>query len=187
MSRMAVCKLCHCLDYQELFQQEANELCWLSEDISVLYEENRATLEKIKKLNMELEEFLGEDYPDNSYDDPITDNCDETIGMLWREDELTALLWREEELRGLLLQQLQTLSQHVSSHLQHQPPVQHHLWGHLSRRWRPTTSGRQSPPSCRLSPPSPSQAGTQTNKTWRRGRLHRWILKRMPHHFMDLL
>ena len=55
---MAVCVLCSSLDDSELFQEALRELSRITEDVSVLYKENSTKIEKIKKLNEELEEFL---------------------------------------------------------------------------------------------------------------------------------
>ena len=55
---MAVCILCSSLDDSQVFQEEVRELSWITEDISVLYKENSAMIEKIKTLNLGLEEAI---------------------------------------------------------------------------------------------------------------------------------
>ena len=130
------------LDLAEMLQDERRQLSWIIEDMSVLYMENRQILAKIKTLNKELEEF-SDDHQENSDDD-----SQEVIEKI--HDVKTEWLGRENELRGTLACQLSLLYQDLSylHHHQKQPqyhsPDQHHLprhlWGHLTRKWRPPSS-----------------------------------------------
>ena len=192
---MAVCVLCSSLDDSELFQEALRELSWITEDVSVLYKENSTKIEKIKKLNEELEEFLNNQL-ENSYDDSHEDKANFTDAYDVQEDDTTANadeVWRKElnslekdtwfqkevYLREQLMQQLLSLSQDIST-LQHrhlqplhhhmQPHLQRHLWGHQTLQWRPP------------SPASPTTA----RKTRRTERLMRWLRKRMPRNLIDL-
>ena len=192
---MAVCKHCNSLDYTELFWEEAKNLSWLSEDIAVLYKENRSMLEKIKILNTELEELSIEDS-----NEPSEDTIKEDDVFIDDSDEMAMWILREDELRGKLVQQLQHLSQDLSflkkvscqpllhqqlrqhcsqqlrDHCQQQfknpcqdPAVSCQLWGHQTLRWRP---------------PSPSTA--RKGRTRQQRRLMKWIARRMPNHLIDL-
>ena len=168
-----MCFLCSSLDDSQQFQEEVKELSWITEDISVLYKENSAMIEKIRQLNEDLENF---EFEEETFEDV------EATDDLWRE-ELTSPekdIWLQKEgyLRGKLVQQLFTLSQdlftlqpqqhHPPHHLQHHLP--RHLWGHQTFQWRPS-----------------SLASTTTaRKTKQRGRLLRWLVKRMPKNLIDL-
>ena len=175
---MAVCTLCNSLDYSKLFQEETKELSWLTEDISVLYQENRTILHKIKILNSELEEFSGENQI-NFHEDAIEED---NVAAGLEEKNLWRL--REDKLRGQIVQQVQQYVQGLQQlrlqpllhpQLQHQQqfnhcsPVLRHLWGHQSLLWSPT------------SPPYP----TSRRKT-KFVRLRRWLRKRMPVHLITL-
>ena len=105
---MAVCILWSSLDDSQLFQEEVRELLWITEDISELYKENSAMLEKIKKLTLELEEVIS--YEDT--EDELEDNAD-------FPDEKAMWLVKEEMLQTTLAQQLEHLCQDVFT--LHQP------------------------------------------------------------------
>ena len=154
---MAVCVLCSSLDDKQVFQEEMRELSWITEDISVLYKENSGMIEKIKKLNLELEEFIS--YEDTK--DELEDNAD-------FPDVKTMWLVKEEMLRATLVQQFGHLCQDVIT--LHQPghghqdlPVHRQLWGHRTLQWHPPVS----------------------DKTRRPGKLLRWILRRMPNQMIN--
>ena len=49
--------VCGSLDFMESFEKESEQLSWLVEEISVLYEENSSIVQKIMKLNVDLENF----------------------------------------------------------------------------------------------------------------------------------
>jgi len=169
---MSVCKICGSLDFVRIYQEESQQLSWLTADIAVLCEENSNLLQKIKEINEDLENF---DDKSKFYEEPFEDNGSDD--ELWRE-ELTSLerdIWLQKEvyLRKGLMQQLLSLSQDLSSlqpqhhhppHHQPQPHLPRHLWGHQTLQW------------C---PPSPASRFRQS-KTRRQERLRRWIFRRMP-------
>ena len=178
---MTVCQLCHSLDYQELFQDEVRELSWLSEDISVLYLENRNLLKKIQTLNIELENSVKQEefYEDSLEIDTIAANADEVLEHLQQEDSLLQIkqVWlsKEDQLRQSLVQQVLHLSQDLH-HLRLQlHPLPRHLWGHATRLWRSVPPPERSPPPHR---PSPSCRSTGTRET-RKAKLWRWMRKRL--------
>ena len=181
---MAVWSLCDSLDCKKLFQDEVNELSWITEDIAVLYEENSNILKKIKKLNMELENLdeTPNFYEDSKEEDDVGAYAEEVLEVLHQEETISfqkdAWLLREDSLREQLVQQLQTLSQDLSSlQPQHHHPPHHrhphlprHLWGHLTRKWRP-----------------PSSAPTATaRKTKQQKKLLRWLERKLPMDLIDL-
>ena len=93
---MTVCQLCHSLDYRKLFQEEIQELSWLSEDITALYQENSTILDKIRNLNKELEnseqqqEFYDDAFEDHTFENQaIEANVDEVLGLIQQEDCLS--------------------------------------------------------------------------------------------------
>ena len=181
---MAVCSLCDSLDYKKLFQDEVNELSWITEDIAVLYEENSNILEKIKKLNIELENLdeIPKFYEDSEEEDDVEAFAEVVLELLHQEEtssfEKNSWLLREVHLREQLVQQLQTLSQdlsklqpqhhHLPCHRQDRHLSQH-LWGHQSLQWRP---------------PSPALLA-RARKTKQPGKLLRWIKRRMPMNLMN--
>ena len=168
---MAVCQFCNCdsLDLRRRFQEESYELSWLSQDISLLYEENRKVIEKIKSLNTELENFEHTEFKENSVDD--ADTFDES-----EDDEMQVWLAKEDAIRWILSLQVQQLCQDVS-HLNQpgQPQLQHrqrqdaavprYLWGHQTVRW---------------SHQHLSQGSAALKKARRTGKLLTWLQKRMP-------
>ena len=182
---MAVCILCSSLDDSQLFQEALRDLSWITEDISVLYKENSAMIEKIKTLNLELEksaedqsvfcEDSNEDDVEANAEDILEDLCQEEISSL----EKDAWLFREDSLREQLVQQLHTLGQDLSTlqpqhhHLPHHhrhPHLPRHLWGHLTRKWRP-----------------PSSALTaRARKTKQPKKLLRWLERKTPMNLIDL-
>ena len=89
---MTTCSLCGSLDFTQLFSEESRQLSSLSQDISVLYEENSSLVAKIKTLNLELEEF---DNLTNSYDDTqdVENFRDEKALWIAREDICCGQLW----------------------------------------------------------------------------------------------
>ena len=109
---MAVCSLCDSLDYKKLFQDEVNELSWITEDIAVLYEENSNILEKIKKLNIELENLdeIPKFYEDSEEEDDVEAFAEVVLELLHQEEtssfEKNSWLLREVHLREQLVQQL---------------------------------------------------------------------------------
>ena len=184
---MSVCSLCGRLDFIDNFQEEARQLSWLSEDIAVLFKENSALVENIKKLNLELENFEEQtEFYDETLDED--DDCEYRAAAdaheMWRtcQEELNSLerdIWLQKEvhLRERLVQQVLTLSQDLST-LQHQqqslqhhchPHLPQHLWGHQTLQW-PSRASRSRP-----------------RKAKQPGRLLRWIERRMPTKFRDLV
>ena len=161
----AVCLYCGSLDNTEMFWDESRHLAWLSEDIAALYKENSNFIERIKKINLELEEFSAtENYETNlDYDE------EDIIEDL---EEKNAWLLKEDKLRGQLVLQVQTLQKDLATlYQQHQqePELPHHLWGHHTQWWRP-----------------PSSLPTAKSRK-KPGKLVRWIQTRMPVLLIDLL
>jgi len=174
---MSACNYCGRLDFVEIYQEEARQLSWLAEDIAALYGENSNILQKIKKLNEDLEDFeeKSEFYEESS--DACEDEEDAAIEG-WRT-ELTSLerdIWLQKEvyLRETLMQQLLSLSQDLSAlqpqhrqrlhHHHKQPHLPRHLWGHQTLQWRPPSLALRS----------------RKSKTRSQARLQRWIMRRMP-------
>jgi len=168
------------LDLAEMLQEERRHLSWIVEDMAVLYNENSLILQKIKTLNLELENL---DEESKFYDDYIEDDAEaktdeEVVEYLQQEDRLCQVKdgWfsREDQLRQSLLQQVLHLGQDLRllHHQQHHLP--RHMWGHATRLWRSSQRSSQSssPPH---SPPPSSKATTQTRK----GKLRRWMRKRL--------
>ena len=175
--------VCGSLDFMESFEKESEQLSWLVEEISVLYEENSSIVQKIMKLNVDLENF--EEFYEETMeeDDECEDRAVADAHEMWRtcQEELNSLerdIWLQKELhlRERLVQQLLTLSQDIST-LQHQPHQHHHrqphlpqpLWGHQTLQWPPTASR------------------SRPRKAKQQGRLLRWIERRMPTKFKDLV
>ena len=167
-----MCTLCGSLDDEKLFQEEIRQLSWLSEDILVLYEENRTVIEKIKSLNAELENFEQYEFKEDSVDE----NDDEDMFDEHEYDEMQIWLAKEDAIRWILSLQVQQLCQDV--HHLHQPgltqlhhrrrqsaAVHRHLWGHRTVRWRPQHN---------------SQGSAARRKARRPGKLLKWLMKRMP-------
>ena len=71
----SVCNLCGSQDFTEIFQDESQELSWITEDIAVLCEENSNILTKIRKLNRELENL---DKKFQFYEETIEDDVCES-------------------------------------------------------------------------------------------------------------
>jgi len=162
------------------FQEESQQLSWITADIAVLYEENSNIIKKIMQLNEDLENF--EEKPEEFYEEAFEDDVSEEVDTasadeLWRY-ELSRLerdIWLQKEvyLRERLMQQVLSLCQDLSvlqpqhrhpPHHHQQPHLPRHLWGHQTLQWRP---------------PSPASR-CRTRKTRRQERLQRWIMKRMP-------
>ena len=182
---MSVCNFCGSLDFKEIFQEESRQLSWLSEDIAVLYNENSTLIENLKKLNLVLEnmEVQPEFYDDTIEEDDVGATAKEVLELLHHENTCSLVkdtwLLREDYLRVQLVQQLQTLSQDLSTlQPQHHHPPHHHqhphlpryLWGHLSRKWWP-----------------PSSASTaRARKRKKPERLLKWLERRMPMNPIEL-
>jgi hypothetical protein len=152
---MTTCSLCGSLDFTQLFSEECRQLSAVSQDISVLYGQNSSLIARIKKLNLDLENFEenSEFYEDSIEDDDVTANAEEVLEILHQEEtsslEMDAWLLRESYLREQLMQQLLALSQDLSTlQLQHHHLQRHrqnthlsqHLWGHQTLQWCPPSS-----------------------------------------------
>ena len=172
---MAVCTFCGSLDDVNLYQEELKQLSWLSEEIFVLYEENRGMLERIKSINTELENFDEQPQFEDDSDDYVDENDDVArLSEHYEDDQMKFWLAKEEEIRWILSLQLRQLCQDVQLlpqqgqlELQHRhrrhAAVPRHLWGHQTVRWRP-----QQP------------AQTVTRCARRSRKLLRWLARQMP-------
>ena len=172
---MSVCQYCNSLDSSRRFQEEASELSWLCQDISDLYEDNRKVIEKIKSLNVELENLAEQSkFEDTFTRDPDVDEL-ENLENEEAVDEMNFWQAKEESIRWILALQIRRLCADVSSchlpktsptqlqhHRLHAAVVPRHLWGHRTARWRHQQPSRRS-------------AAHQ-----RQGKLLRWLLMRMP-------
>ena len=171
-----MCTLCDSLDDQNLFQEEFRQFSWLSEDIAVLYEENRRVIEKIKSLNVEFENLAEvsecEETSTRDPEDDAWDNLENEDAV----DEKNFWQAKEEAIRWILALQIRQLCADASSchlplqslhlHQRHNAPVvPHHLWGHRTVRWRPQHN---------------SQGSAARRKARRPGKLLKWLMKRMP-------
>ena len=166
-----MCPNCTSLDNRNLFQEELKELSWLTEDMAALYIENSSLIEKIKSLNLELDEFTvneNDDASDNAVEELTTDDYDEKVGWLSREDVI----------REQLVQQLIDLSQSLSDlwklplQPQYLPCISRHMWGHTTLARSPL-------------PPRPRRASASPRRS-RQEKLQRWLNKMMPVNLIDL-
>jgi len=173
---MSVCSICGSLDFVENFQEESRQLSSLSEDIAVLYRENSLLINNLKNLSLELENFEDQS---KFYEDTTEDDVGTRVEEVWEllSQEKDAWHCREDSLREQLGQQLQTLSQDLSTlhHQHHHHQHSHlprHLWGHQSLQWYP--------------PSLASSTRARRMKQQRPERLLRWLQRRMPKNLIDL-
>ena len=151
--------------------------------MAALYNENSLILQKIKKMNTELESLDNQTkfHEDSIEEDATATNAEEGLELfphedsrLW-EDPLPQVynVWlsKEDQLREILMQQVLHLSRDLRL-LQHQQhPLPRHLWGHATRLWR---SSQQSSAPCR-----PSPSGSTGSKLTRKAKLLRWMNKKL--------
>jgi len=160
------------LDLAEMLQEERRHLSWIVEDMAVLYNENSLILQKIKTLNMELENL---DEESKFYDDYIEDDAEaqtdeEVLEFSQQEDSFCQVkdVWlsKEDQLRESLMQQVLHLGQDLRLLCQKQQQhLPRHLWGHATRLW---SSSQQSSPPC-----------STGSKLTRKAKLLRWMNKKL--------
>ena len=146
------CVRCNGLGYTSTPVKEQLEMIWkLQHDYETIYLENHVITDKLKSMNMEMEEFftkvpLGKILPDevkvSVVDDKISTK--NTCAGITERNEEEHSSWKEKE-RKLQLQVIHQQKKLIADLMSaDRPLVSKELWGHKSRTW-PRSSKRKQP------------------------------------------